>query len=48
MSPVGYALYYVGIVICLLWIVRFLSRIESHLAALRRDQQKPDPGSPAE
>lgn len=46
MNLVGWLLCYIGIVWCLLGIMRLLSRIEGHLAAMRGRDEKTDAGNP--
>jgi hypothetical protein len=49
MNSFQWSLFYIGIVFCLLWIMRSLARIEEHLAAMRRDKEQEDGGqSPQE
>ena len=47
MNSFKWSLFYMGIVFCLLWIMRSLSRIENHLAAIRREKEKQDGGPSA-
>ena len=46
MSSFGWSLFYVGIVSCLLWIMRSLARIEDHLGAMRRRLEREDGDPP--
>jgi len=48
MNAFQWALFYIGIVFCLLWIMRLLARIENHLAAMRRRQERDDTAHPEE